>query len=146
MAWVSVLGEVDPSGNITARRKYDVYGAVRSVTGTPSSKHAFVGQLGHPSEDETGLTYMQARYYDPQIGRFASQDPKCHENNWYVYCSCDPINLADADGCAEWRIIQLLVKILRFDLKTILTMSASVLNDKLEQLKMSALKDLRKGK
>ena len=50
----SVLGEVDGSGNVTATRKLDVYGAVRATTGTATSNHAFVGALGHPSEAETG--------------------------------------------------------------------------------------------
>jgi hypothetical protein len=55
-----VLGEFDPNGTVTATRKYDVYGAVRSSTGTSTSKHKFVGCLGHMSEDETGLIYMRA--------------------------------------------------------------------------------------
>jgi len=57
----SVQGEVDPSGNVTASRKFDVYGQVRGSTGTSTSKHKFVGSLGHTSEDETGLVYMRAR-------------------------------------------------------------------------------------
>jgi RHS repeat-associated protein len=80
----SVLGEVDPNGTITSSRKYDVYGAVRGgVNPAGTSKHKFVGQLGHPSEDETGLTYMRARYYDPVVGRFASEDPQRQGANWY---------------------------------------------------------------
>ena len=63
----SVVGEVDPNGNLTGTRKHDVYGITRSVTGTVTSKHGYVGSLGHASEDETGLIYMQARYYDPQV-------------------------------------------------------------------------------
>ena len=97
----SVLGEVDPNGNITATRKYDVYGAVRSSTGTSTSKHKFVGSLGHPSEDETGLTYMRARYYDPAVGRFSSQDPACQRHNWFNYCHNNPINHIDASGRSE---------------------------------------------
>ena len=94
----SVLGEVDPQGNITAKRKYDVYGLSRSVTGTPTSKHAFVGSLGHPSEDETGLVYMQSRYYDPVVGRFASEDTALNGTNWFAYCANNPVNLTDANG------------------------------------------------
>ncbi|MDZ4217345.1 MAG: RHS repeat-associated core domain-containing protein, partial [Candidatus Gracilibacteria bacterium] len=30
---------------------------------------------GHELDDETGLYYAQARYYDPEIGRFVSEDP-----------------------------------------------------------------------
>ena len=52
-----------------------MYGAVRTSSGTATSKHKFVGSLGHPSDDETGLVYMRARYYDPVVGRFASEDP-----------------------------------------------------------------------
>ena len=95
----SVLGEVDPSGTITSSRKYDVYGLVRGGTNPGgTSKHKFVGKLGHPSEDETGLIYMRARYYDPVVGRFASQDPACDGFNWYAYCSDDPVNCTDESG------------------------------------------------
>jgi RHS repeat-associated protein len=89
------------------------YGAVRSSTGTSTSKHKFVGSLGHPSEDETGLTYMQARYYDPQTGRFSSEDSALHGTNWYVYCSNNPTNFSDADGKineASWLIIRLFLQ------------------------------------
>jgi len=51
----SVQGEVDPSGNVTASRKFDVYGLVRGSTGTSTSKHKFVGGLGHTSEDEASF-------------------------------------------------------------------------------------------
>ena len=57
----SVLAEVDVNGAVQGARKYDVYGATRSYTGTPVGRQAFVGQLGHATDDETGLTYMRAR-------------------------------------------------------------------------------------
>jgi RHS repeat-associated protein len=94
----SVLGEVDPSGTITASRKYDVYGGVRGSTGTGTSNHRFVGNLGHPSEDETGLIYMRARYYDPVTGRFASEDPAKDGTNWFAYASNRPCQNVDATG------------------------------------------------
>jgi RHS repeat-associated protein len=76
----SVLGTVDSSGNIISTRKFDVYGAVRGSTGPSGTKHKFCGALGHPSEDETGLIYMRARYVDPVTGRFVSEDP-CKEGD-----------------------------------------------------------------
>jgi RHS repeat-associated protein len=94
----SVLGEVDAAGNVTATRKLDVYGAVRASTGTATSNHAFVGSLGHPSEAETGLVYMRARYYDPVLGRFASEDPAGDGVNWFGYASCAPTRLVDRAG------------------------------------------------
>ncbi|MGI4791254.1 MAG: RHS repeat-associated core domain-containing protein [Janthinobacterium lividum] len=94
----SVVGEVDPSGNLTSSPKYDVYGLVRSNSGTASSKMGFVGGLGHLSEANTGLIYMKARYYDPALGRFESQDPGFDGNSWFVYCNNDPTNQVDANG------------------------------------------------
>jgi hypothetical protein len=62
----SVVGEVDASGNVTSSRKLDVYGAVRGgVNSGGTSKHKFVGSLGHTSDDETGLVYMRARGSSP---------------------------------------------------------------------------------
>ena len=107
----SVLGEVDPNGNITARRKYDVYGLTRAGSDAGTSKHKFVGQLGHPSEDETGLTYMQARYYDPQTGRFENEDSALAGHNWYIYCNNNPINYIDASGKDPAKVKYLLSKL-----------------------------------
>jgi RHS repeat-associated protein len=97
----SVLGEVDPSGNLTASRTFDVYGAVRTSAGTSTSRHKFVGSLGHPSEDETGLVYMQARLMDPVVGRFVSQDPALKGSNWYLYCPHNPVTYVDRTGRDE---------------------------------------------
>jgi len=94
----SVLGEVDDSGNITASRKYDVYGGVRASIGTSTSNHKFVGSLGHPSEDGTGLIYMRARWMDPSAGRFVSEDPQGDGPNWYAYATNSPTNKVDASG------------------------------------------------
>jgi RHS repeat-associated protein len=93
----SVLAEVDPSGSVTAGRKYDVYGLVRSGQ-AGISKHKFVGKLGHVSEDETGLIYMRARYMDPVLGAFVSEDPALHGSNWYRYCNNNPVNYTDMSG------------------------------------------------
>jgi RHS repeat-associated protein len=96
----SVLAEVDASGTVTATRKYDVYGAVRGSTGTGTSKHKFVGALGHPSDDGTGLIYMRNRYYDPTSGLFQSEDPQRDGANWFSYCVGNPVSLRDRNGCS----------------------------------------------
>lgn len=97
----SVVGEVDPSGNLTSSPKYDVYGLVRSNPGTASSAMGFVGGLGHLSEAATGLIYMKARYYDPALGRFSSEDPALNGTNWFVYAGDNPINCVDTTGKAN---------------------------------------------
>ena len=101
----SVVGEVDPSGNLTSSPKYDVYGLVRANPGTASSAMGFVGGLGHLSEANTGLIYMKARYYDPALGRFSSEDPDFNGINWFTYCSGNPVNRVDATGRIDTEIL-----------------------------------------
>ncbi len=109
----SVLAEIDEGDNatghpiVTATRAYDVYGAPRpdTVTGSTDSKHEFCGGLGHTADD-TGLTYMRARYYDPELGRFVSEDPGRNGANWYAYCDDNPVNSLDPDGKLTLRQVE----------------------------------------
>ena len=50
--------------------------------------------------DVTGLTYLGARYYDAESGRFLSADPFGHGSDpgLYAFCHGDPINFFDPDG------------------------------------------------
>ncbi len=63
------------------------------------------GFTGHIKDSATGLNYMQARYYDPVMGRFLSVDPvtfvdsgRPGQFNRYAYTWNDPINANDPDG------------------------------------------------
>jgi RHS repeat-associated protein len=94
----SVVGEVAPDGTLTRSQSFDVYGCVRTSSGTATTKHKFVGALGHPSDDETGLIYMRARHYDPVCGRFVSEDPAGTGSNWFLYCADNPVCAVDRDG------------------------------------------------
>ena len=100
----SVIGEVNSSGQITARNLYDVYGQQRGGDGSPTTRHKFCGALGHTTDDlsdESGYIYMRARYMDPVTGRFISEDPGRNGSNWYAYANCSPVNSVDRDGkCA----------------------------------------------
>jgi RHS repeat-associated protein len=68
---------------------------------------AAAGFPGHFEDDETELTYMQARYYDPLLGRFLSPDPIGYQDqlNLYAYVANDPVNKTDPTGefmcCAD---------------------------------------------
>ena len=99
----SVVGEVDYNGNLTGTKHFDVYGATRATTGTATTRQGFVGSLGHQTDTVTGLVYMQARYYDPMIGRFASEDPHHDRTNWYIYCDSNPTNGVDPTG--KWLLL-----------------------------------------
>ena len=104
----SVVDEVDPSGNLTDTRGFDVYGAVRSNSGTATSRHGFSGSLGHTGENETGLIYMRARYMDPVVGRFVSEDPERSGKNWFEYASSNPVTSVDRSGKWPWLIQMIL--------------------------------------
>jgi RHS repeat-associated protein len=45
-----------------------------------------------------GLIYFNARYYDPVVGRFLTEDPSRQGVNWYAYCENDPVNRTDPTG------------------------------------------------
>jgi hypothetical protein len=53
-------------------------------------------------DDESGLIYMRARYYEPGSGRFMNQDNRCAGKNWFMYCGGNPVDLADGAG-ANWQ-------------------------------------------
>lgn len=49
-------------------------------------------------QDDSGLYYFNARYYDSNMGRFLQQDPIKSGLNWYTYCNNNPINRIDPTG------------------------------------------------
>ncbi len=53
---------------------------------------------GEYYDEETGLIYLRARYYDPSIGRFISEDPIQDGTNWYAYCANNPVMFVDPSG------------------------------------------------
>lgn len=98
------LVEADAQGNIVARYDYTPYGnAVASLGNPPNGP----GYTGHVNDLETGLVYMQARYYDPAVGRFLSVDPvtpaagNAFNFSRYAYANNNPIANVDPDGRQE---------------------------------------------
>lgn len=65
----------DASGAAEQLLSYYPFGATRldEKSGAFSERNKFTG---HEYDSETGLYYMQARYQSPEVGRFASQDPR----------------------------------------------------------------------
>jgi len=93
------LAEADANGNITATFDYTPYGS--QALGSPPNGP---GYTGHVNDPDTGLVYMQARYYDPGTGRFLSVDPSSPSagNTFnfgrYGYASNNPIANIDPNG------------------------------------------------
>jgi RHS repeat-associated protein len=83
-----------PDYTLSAFQWRGVWGEVQSSLGTG---RGYCANLGHP-EDEAGLVYMRARYYEPATGRFISEDPSQDGVNWYLYTDGNPVNKVDVDG------------------------------------------------
>ncbi|MCP4234632.1 MAG: hypothetical protein GY770_13780, partial [Aestuariibacter sp.] len=78
----SPVATTDENGNICWREDYQPYGAkLENNDGyEPSTAGCGLddnqrGYTGHVHDKDIGLTYMQARYYDPVVGRFMGIDP-----------------------------------------------------------------------
>jgi RHS repeat-associated protein len=42
--------------------------------------------------------YFNARYYDPEVGRFLTEDPSRKGTSWYTYCNNNPLTFTDQTG------------------------------------------------
>jgi RHS repeat-associated protein len=83
--------------NTSATYKYDSFGRIVSQTGSAQSSYLFHGR---EYDQESGLYYFRARYYDPALGRFLNEDPLAFAggSNFYVFVRNDPVNLLDPFG------------------------------------------------
>jgi RHS repeat-associated protein len=86
----------DGSGNSVASYGYDVFGAIRSQSGSSDHPWLFTGEQLDADSD---MYYLRARYYDPATGRFLSQDPVTAVN-LYAYVRNNPLRFMDPTG--EW--------------------------------------------
>ena len=78
---------------------YDAFGN-RETAGAEDTNP--FGYCGEYYDRETGMIYLRNRYYDPETGRFISEDPVIDGVDWYVYCSNDPINRIDPLGLFDY--------------------------------------------
>ena len=101
----------DADGDIVQALDYYPYGDRRINSGTDVSKREYIGEM---YDAESGLNYLNARYYQSSRGQFLSQDPVFWENgqtdtgkfvltnpqllNSYSYAADNPIVGKDADG------------------------------------------------
>lgn len=105
----SVRQVVTSAGAPSATFESDAYGVQTAATGSADLlANTYTGALGVRNELVAGrqLYYARARWYDPGLGRWASQDPKGFSGglNLYNYVSANPITKVDPSGLVPSQI------------------------------------------
>jgi RHS repeat-associated protein len=103
----SVTALTDTTGAVTANLRLDAWGNFRFPdTDLTASANRFAF-TGHVFDAETGLYNAKARYFDPKLGRFLTQDsflgqidepPSLHR---YMYANDNPTTFVDPTGFAS---------------------------------------------
>ncbi len=105
----SILTVTNASGAVIAEQNFDAWGRKRNVTTWDYANIGAVpdwlyrGYTGHEHLPEFGLINMNARLYDPVLGRMLSPDNYVGDGgtqgfNRYSYASNNPLNRVDPDG------------------------------------------------
>ncbi|MDJ0836543.1 MAG: RHS repeat-associated core domain-containing protein [Acidobacteriota bacterium] len=101
----------DAAGTATHQYRYEAYGDV--LAGAPVTPYLFTGEQ---YDEGLGLTYLRARYYNPEVGRFHTMDswPGDTTNpitlNKYLYANADPVNGFDPSGLMTLTELMAVVK------------------------------------
>lgn len=96
-----VTALIDEIGTKVASYYYDAFGNPLETTGTISNP---IRYAGYQYDTETGLYYLNARYYDSKIARFLSEDTYRGQDNdplslnLYTYCHNEPVMYSDPTG------------------------------------------------
>jgi RHS repeat-associated protein len=94
----------DSAGNLVAHLMYEPFGELVTA-GSVGQDAATIKFTGKELDEETGLSYFGARYYDARFGRFVTPDSRIpgagvvpQGFNRYTYALNNPIRLLDPDG------------------------------------------------
>ena len=102
-----VVALMNEAGNVVADYTYDEWGKLISVTGSNTTMGNItpLRYRGYIYDRDTGLYYLQSRYYDPAIGRFINADTYTTTDadgllstNMFAYCENNPVNMSDETG------------------------------------------------
>jgi RHS repeat-associated protein len=103
----SVTSLSNASGSLVQTYAFDSYGNSTSSSGSVVNSFQYNGR---ELDSETGLYYYRVRYFDPNAGRFVSEDPArfVAANNFYAYVNNNPGNFVDPYGLRCWSRIALI--------------------------------------
>jgi RHS repeat-associated protein len=98
----SIVALTDKHGNVVQRYDYDSFGNLQQQGESIEQPFTYTAR---ELDEETGLYYYRARYYDPQVGRFVTKDPIGFDGgdvNLYAYVGNNAINKKDPTGLSVY--------------------------------------------
>ncbi|GJM80347.1 hypothetical protein HMSSN139_28430 [Paenibacillus sp. HMSSN-139] len=103
----TTIGMVEKDGRVSSRYHYDEFGipldAKKFDLNWPGPDNLF-GYTGLGFDYTSGLSYARARYYEPEIGRFVSENTyegslwSPQSQNIYAYVANNPLKYVDPSG------------------------------------------------
>ena len=113
-----VTGIIDEAGKRIVNYRYDAWGRPLETKVSGAEKEKQLSELNpfryrsYAYDEETGLYYLNARYYDPIVGRFISADRleiltaenNVFNKNVYAYCDNNPVSRVDDNGYF-WNVV-----------------------------------------
>lgn len=104
----SIRAVTDQEGQVVFKADYLPFGGRLGKDGEFEEFHGFTGKEYDP---DTGLYYYNARWYDPDLGRFLSEDPAADSRNpnLYSYCGNNPVIRTDPNGQFWWIVVSAII-------------------------------------
>ncbi|TCL70684.1 RHS repeat-associated protein [Hydrogenispora ethanolica] len=91
----SIKAITNQSGQMVWSAEYKPFGGIAIEQNTIEESHRFTGK---EYDADVSLYYFNARWYDPELGRFVAEDPARDGTNWYVYGVNNPLINTDSTG------------------------------------------------
>ena len=99
-----ILKVITATGTEVATYTYDAWGKLLTSSGDMADVNP-MRYRGYFYDTETGLYYLQSRYYDPEVGRFINPDAFATTDvdgvlsaNMFTYCENNPVRNTDSTG------------------------------------------------
>lgn len=123
--------------------EYDSWGKIQSIKdayGNNVTSSTHIGKINpyryrsYRYDEETGLYYLNSRYYNPEWGRFINADGQLNNtilgNNMYAYCENNSVNMVDEDGYFSIAVL----------IKNVVTMTQNVISQIANNIKTNSTK------
>ena len=127
-----IINITDSTGAKVVTYTYNAWGKIISMTGNMElAVNNPFRYRGYYYDEESGLYYLNSRYYDPQTGRFINADSYVSTGqgitgtNMFAYCANDPVNLIDEDGqffLSGWQLFKISVSVRLHTLDALLSL------------------------